>query len=84
MHKAVTFGEIRAIVSRIDRVSICMLETMAYENFRFISEVPHSYDGKYLYGFGLIESEFEGEDGWGHLPCLEIMLSEEPKEGEGP
>lgn len=42
MHKAVTFGEIRAIVSRIDRVSICMRETMAYENFRFISEVPHS------------------------------------------
>ena len=33
MVKAITFGDIRPYFSRIDRVSICMKETLAYQNF---------------------------------------------------
>ena len=52
------FGEFRKYVSRIDRVSICMKETLSYENFQFIELVPDTYDQYYLYGVGLAESEF--------------------------
>ena len=34
------FKDIRHYCSRIDRVSICMRETFAYENFKNISAVP--------------------------------------------
>ena len=52
------FGEFRKYVSRIDRVSICMKETLSYENFQFIEMVPDTYDQYYLYGVGLTKSEF--------------------------
>lgn len=52
------FGEFRKYVSRIDRVSICMKETLSYENFQFIEMVPDTYDAYYLYGVGLAQSEF--------------------------
>lgn len=52
------FGEFRKYVSRIDRVSICMKETLSYENFQFIEMVPDTYDQYYLYGVGLARSEF--------------------------
>lgn len=71
------FKDVRGYCSRVDRVSICMLETLAYENYRFISEVPDTYNDKYLYGFGVIESEFGEDNDW--LTCLEFMLSETPK-----
>lgn len=75
----ITFGEIRKFCSVIDRVSICMMEDLSYENFERIRDVPHSYDDKYLYGFGGIESEFtEGEKRM-LRPCMEIMLSKMPR-----
>lgn len=86
----VTFGQIREYCSRIHRVSICMESTLTYQNYRFISQVPHVFDSLYLYGVGLIESEFYGGDGLAepsagklnYLPCLEFMLSERPKEDD--
>lgn len=76
--------------SRIDRLSICMQENLSYSNYICIKDVPHSYDDLYLYGFGMIISEFyrDGElfytvDGdiedLTLVPCLEIMLSKEPR-----
>lgn len=78
MCKAITPGEVRPFASAIDRVSICMHETLTYENFDSICDVPHSHDEKYLYEFGIIRSEFrEGEGApWRALPCQEIMLPE--------
>lgn len=72
MYKVILFGEIRPFVSKIDRISICMLETLGLEEFRSINEVPHSYDGKYLRGFGVIGSEFEPL-------CMMITLSDTPR-----
>lgn len=93
----ITFGVIRQYCSRINRVSICMKETLEYQNFRFIEQVPHSFDQFYLYGIGPIYSEFYGGEGiadssageLNFLPCLELMLSETPRgeeqsEHEGP
>lgn len=77
----ITFGEIRKFVSHIDRISICMQETLQYYNYRFIKQVPHDFNDLYVYGIGIIESEFE-EDGEGRIlleKCLEIMLSENPR-----
>lgn len=74
-----TFGDVRAYCSRIDKVSICMLETLNYQNYLFIEDVPHDYDRYYLYGFGMIESEFKDEGKILLKRCLEFMLSEEPK-----
>lgn len=47
------------MVSVTDRVSICNYETLCYENFESIGRVPCTYNEKYLYGLGVIESEFE-------------------------
>ena len=52
------FGEFRKYVSRIDRVSICRLETSEYRNYQFISNVRSEYDELYLFGVGRIQSEF--------------------------
>lgn len=77
MHqKGILFGEIRKYCSRIDRVSICMQETLSYENYERIQDVPKEYDNKYLYGFGVIESEFDDT----FKQCMEIMLSEKPRD----
>ena len=58
---AIKFKEIRKYISKINRISICMEETLIYNNYRFIREVPESYDECYLYGIGMIDSEFEDE-----------------------
>lgn len=86
----ITFGVIREYCSRINRISICMKETLEYQNYRFIDQVPHSFDSLYLYGIGPIESEFYGDAGLAEpsagslnvLPCMEFMLSETPRERE--
>ena len=89
------FTEIRKYISNIDRVSICDKDTLSYENYQFISEVPESYDEMYLYGIGRIESEFpankaidaavkQGVDPTSdeiiYAQCIEIMLSKEPRD----
>lgn len=56
-----------------------MLKTMTYQNYRFIEKVPHDYDRYYLYGFGMIESEFEDEGETRLDRCLEFVLTEEPR-----
>lgn len=58
---SIRFGELRECLSCTDRVSICMHETTNYYNYRFIRNVPHSFDGCYVYGVGMIESEFDRE-----------------------
>ena len=86
------FREAREYISRIDRVSICMLETLCYENYRYIDKVPEKYNDYYVYGIGMIESEFEIaealerevkgnkiNDKYFLAQCIEIMLSEKSK-----
>lgn len=53
-----TFGELRWYISRIDRLSICMLEDLSYHNYICMSHVPENYDKYYVYGIGMIDSEF--------------------------
>lgn len=80
MVKAITFGDIRPYFSRIDRVSICMKETLAYQNYVFVKDVPHDYDRYYLYGFGIIDSEFEDTGRMWLERCVEFVLTEEPRD----
>lgn len=58
------FGNLRRYISVIDRISICMHETLQYENYRLIREVPELYDDYYVYGVGMIESEFSENDNY--------------------
>ena len=71
----IKFGTIRGFISRIDRISVCKLEGLEYENFDHIALVPETYNDMYLYGIGMIESEF-GDD---IKNCIEIMVSTEPR-----
>ena len=48
--KDITFKELR------NYLSIGMLETLCYENFLFMDDVPYAYDCYYVYGIGMIES----------------------------
>ena len=84
----ITFGMIRQYCSCINRISICMRETLEYRNYRLIDQVPHRFDSLYLYGIGPIKSEFYGEDSLADLsagalnflPRMEFMLSETPRD----
>lgn len=58
-----TLGEVRPLLDRIARYSVCMQETGDYENYRFLSDVPKEYDSLYVYGIGLIDTEFFEPDG---------------------
>jgi hypothetical protein len=81
-NKQIQMWNIRRYCSRIDRISICFLESGRYENYDTIKDVPDTYDEKYLYGFGVFESEFR-DHMTGCLEfktCLELMMSENPKE----
>lgn len=61
--EAPTLGEIRPLLSSVARCSVCMRETLEYENFLFMSDVPEAYDEFLVCGIGLVETEFyEGED----------------------
>lgn len=90
----IRFGEFKYLVSGLDRLSICMKDSGMYENYRFISEVPEGkYDDYYVYGVGIIKSEFEiGPDGPDtiekrnminekkcFMECMEIVLDKKPK-----
>lgn len=90
---ALTFKDFRKYVSKVDLLSICKKEDLSYENFRFMKDVPATYDKYYIYGIGMIESEFPAK--WicnskelerikqdvefVISPCLEIMVSKTPK-----
>lgn len=77
---ALTLGEIRPLLDSIARYSICMQETGDYENYRFLKDVPEDYDSLFIYGIGLIETEFDGSDGLEFLHAIEIVLSKEPRD----
>lgn len=87
----ITFGDIRKFCSVVDGVSICIFETKSYDNYKSIEDVPSSYNEYYLYGVGVIDSEFfvdkSGKETANaflsssinfHM-CLEIVLSEKPR-----
>ena len=70
------FKDVKKYCYRLYRVSICFYETLEYKNYDRMNLVPNLYDEKYLYGFGIIESEF-GDD---LCHCIEFCLSDFPKE----
>ena len=74
------FKELRTILSRTDRMSVCDKDTLSYENFDTISNVPASYDEMLVCGIGLINSEFHKDNKSKDitlLPCIEIVVSTE-------
>lgn len=74
------FKELRTILSRTDRLSVCDKNTLSYENFDTISNVPASYDEMLVYGIGLITSEFPKDNKSKDitlLPCIGILVSTE-------
>ena len=81
--EGMTFRTLRKYISQIDRVSICIKETLEYSNYLFLKDVPECYDDLFVFGIGIIESEFF--EGTGDrekkvfLSCIEIMLAKEPK-----
>lgn len=89
--KGMTFRSLRKYVSKIDRISICKIETSKYENFICIDDVPKKYDRYYVVGIGMIESEFYKNDTPIYaaagpaekrvfLPCIEVAIARKPKE----
>lgn len=84
-----TFGELREYLSRIDRYSICMLETGEYKNYVFLKTIPNDYDNLFVYGIGMREVEFYLINGVYSASgtreqmvladCIEIMLAKSPK-----
>lgn len=90
----IQFKDFRKYISQIDRVSICMRETLQYENYRYMRDVPEKYDDYYLYGVGLIESEFKIDEstleselkdndigiGYYFAKCIEIVLCDVPRD----
>ncbi len=81
-YPAITFGKIRELCSRVDRISVCNAETLRYENFTSIRDVPHTYDTWYVWGIGGIESEFREGKHKELLPCLEFLVLEKPRTEE--
>lgn len=79
------FRELRERLSVADRISICHKETLQYNNFITIKDVPDSYNDLTVYGIGMIESEFykindfeysaEGsKENLVLLSCIEIVV----------
>lgn len=92
MERTMKFRELKPYMSKIDRLSIRVLdENLSYKNYRWLQAVPDRYDEMYVVGFGRIESEFEEEAvltyekercaigrGLYMVDCIEIVLSEIP------
>lgn len=93
MEMNLKFKELKKYISVLDRISICMRETLRYENYRFLSDVPDKYDELYVYGIGMIDSEFDIENPEHMLDvkekdicekfyfakCIEVVLAEKPR-----
>lgn len=88
------FKDLRKVLSRIDRISICDKKTLTYKNFLTINDVPKEYDSLTVLGVGLIDSEFykvsEGvystkkENGELSLvPCIEVYTTGKKKKTKG-
>ncbi|MDY3773567.1 MAG: hypothetical protein SO023_00460 [Eubacterium sp.] len=88
------FKELKKYISSIDRLSICIRDNLRYENYRYVREVPNKYDELFVYGIGIIESEFKIKDpgdmvdiklqdrhaSFYFTKCIEIILSEKPRD----
>ena len=87
------FKDLKPYISVLDRLSICSRETLMYQNYHCMEEVPDTYDELYVYGIGMIDSEFLIEGDLRPLEikdreiskkrflgkCIEIMVSEKPR-----
>ena len=84
------FKDLRGVLSRINPISICDKETLNYENFLLVKDVPEEYDNLTVCGVGIIYSEFykiaegvystdkrEGELEF--IPCIEIVTTTSPE-----
>ncbi len=71
------FSELRKYISNIDRVSICMKDTLDYENYQFINDVPDSYNDLYVYGIGRIQSEFPIREALDEAVKMKYEISED-------
>lgn len=82
------FKELKKFISCVDRISIC-LEDGSYENYFSVRDISDIYDDLYVFGIGVIESEFPPFENWSgkgpawqcaenspveFLHCLEIVL----------
>lgn len=91
---AYKFSEIKDLIARNCRVNICMVKDQVYENYLLKSDIPDGmYDNYYIYGIGIIESEFpmdvyadpkkaDLKMDFQHIdfkPAIEIVLSEKPR-----
>lgn len=80
---ALKFKDVKRYISLIDRVSICMRDTLTHENYEWVSKVPEEYDELYLDGIGIVprecrEPDISEKEGIILRPPMEIMLSQEP------
>ena len=85
--KIMRFNRLRERISLIDRISICNKETLLYENFITIKDVPKEYNNWLVCGVGMTESEFykngtpinsafgKAEDRI-LLPCIEVVVKQ--------
>ena len=78
----ITFKDIRPYISKIDRVSICNKDTLQYENYQFISDVPAKYDNLYLVGIGRKQCEFPASQAPDAVVWIEKMGLEKPGDDE--
>ena len=80
------FKDLCGVLYRINPISICDKETLNYENFLLVKDVPEEYDDLTVCGVGMINSEFyniaEGvystDKRGGELefiPCIEIVTT---------
>lgn len=88
---SIKFKDLKPFVTHLERISICMEKTHQYENFIRLRDVPDTYDEYYIYGIGMIKSEFyqiskyeysahRGDGELVILPCIEIVLSKKSRE----
>lgn len=88
------FKDIRNLIARNCRVSICMYKDLSYENYLMISDVPDNrYDELSIYGIGIIDTEFsfdvyadpkktDARIDWHNIdfqPAIEIVLDDQPR-----
>ncbi len=75
----IKFKDIRNLLSRIDKISICDKESLQYNNYFNINEVPESCDELYVHGIGIIDSEIENDVKKGFEKHIEIVTFKLPK-----
>ena len=65
-HSGIKFEIMRKYLCHINRLSICIIETTEYRNFISLKDVPDDYNDMYVYGIGIIESEFYIDEKYGY------------------